>query len=132
MAYQTKQRHAILAYLAASPHTSHTARELIDSLHISEPTVFRTLTYLTEEGLLKRFTGPHGAVYQYIGCGGHHMHLKCKACGSLVHLECSFAEEILRHFSEEHHFMLDEEDTIFYGFCDNCRRKTEAGKDTDL
>lgn len=125
MAYQTRQRHAILAYLAASPHTSHTARELIDNLHISEPTVFRTLTYLTEEGLLKRFTGPHGATYQYSGCGGHHMHLKCKTCGALTHLECSFAEEILQHFATEHHFLLDEEDTVFYGLCEQCKKQKD-------
>ena len=121
MPYKTKQRHAILDYFAASPENTHTAREIIDALSVSEATVFRTLTHLTDEGLLKRFTGPHGSTYQYSGCGGHHMHLKCKTCGVLVHLECSFAEEIMRHFATEHHFALDKEDTVFYGLCENCR-----------
>ncbi|MBQ8641942.1 MAG: transcriptional repressor [Clostridia bacterium] len=121
MPYKTRQRGAILEYFAASPHTGHTARDVIEALGVSEATVFRTLTHLTDKGLLKRFTGPHGSVYQYSGCGGHHMHLKCKSCGTLVHLECSFADEIMHHFAAEHHFMLDKEETIFYGFCEECR-----------
>ena len=121
MPYKTKQRNAILAYFEKDPGTVYTAREIIDALSVSEATVFRTLTLLTDEGLLKRFTGPHGSTYQYSGCGGHHMHLKCKTCGTLVHLECSFAEEIMRHFDTEHHFVLDKEETVFYGLCESCR-----------
>ena len=120
MPYHTKQRHAILDYFAASPDTGHTAREVIDALAISEATVFRTLTHLTEEGLLRRFSDSRGSTYQYSGCGGQHMHLKCKTCGTLVHLECSFAEEIMRHFATEHRFALDKEDTVFYGLCEQC------------
>ncbi len=122
MPYKTKQRDAILQYFSDKPHTSHTARDVIDACGISEATVFRSLTHLTDEGLLKRFTTPHGSTYQYSGCGGHHMHLKCKSCGTLVHLECSFAEEIMRHFAAEHHFALDKEETVFYGFCEECRK----------
>lgn len=122
MPYKTRQRDAILQYFSDKPHIAHTARDVIDALEISDATVFRSLTHLTDEGLLKRFTTPHGSTYQYSGCGGHHMHLKCKACGTLVHLECSFAEEITRHFAAEHHFVLDKEETVFYGFCEDCRK----------
>ncbi len=122
MPYKTKQRDAVLQYFTHTPDACHTARDVIDALSISEATVFRTLTHLTDEGLLKRFTTPHGSTYQYSGCGGRHMHLKCKTCGVLVHLECSFAEEIMHHFAAEHHFMLDKEETVFYGFCEACRK----------
>lgn len=120
--YKTRQRDAILAYLAKNPGSTHTAREIIDNVPVGEATVFRTLKHLTEEGVLKRFSdGGTGSVYQYDGCHGDHLHLKCSGCGALFHLDCHFVEEIARHFSAEHGFSLDCSQTVLYGLCADCR-----------
>jgi len=126
MTYKTKQRDAILQFFSASPHISYTAREVIEALSVGEATVFRNLTMLTKEGLLKRFSDKNGAVYQFSGCDGHHMHLKCKLCGTLVHLDCLFAEEISHHFAKEHGFLLDQEQTVLYGLCENCGKGAKS------
>ncbi len=132
MPYQTRQRRDILAFFESAPHASYSARDVMAGLAgqcVSEATVFRTLTHLTEEGVLRRFMEDGRAVYQYCrrcgeDCRGH-MHLKCKVCGDLVHLDCSFAEEILRHFATEHHFALDREETVLYGVCEACGKHEE-------
>ncbi len=134
MIYQTRQRRDILAFFENTPHQSHSAREVIEALSanrtVSEATVFRTLTHLTEEGILRRFTEDGRAVYQYChrcaeDCDAH-MHLKCKVCGAFVHLECSFADEIWQHFATEHHFKLDREETVLYGICEACGKEGSA------
>ncbi len=135
MPYHTRQRRDILAFFESAPHASYSARDVIEAVSsrsagsVSEATVFRTLTHLTEEGILRRFVEDGRAVYQYCRrCGEtcrEHMHLKCKVCGTLVHLDCTFAEEILRHFATEHHFALDREETVLYGVCEACGKKEE-------
>jgi len=124
MTYKTRQRDAILQLFTASPDRCYTAREVIAALNVGEATVFRNLTALTQEGQLKRFADKgHGAVYQFSGCDGHHMHLKCKHCGTLVHLDCVFVEDIVRHFADKHGFLLDKEQTVLYGLCESCGKE---------
>ena len=81
-AYNTKQRAEILEFFKRNFDKSFSAGEIISSDEISagEATVYRCLSLLSKEGLLRRFTenGAGGALYQYAGsecC--RHFHLKC-------------------------------------------------------
>jgi len=125
MTYKTKQRDAILAFFDAHPGGCFTAKDICRALPVGEATVFRTLALLTEEGAIRKFADEgRGAVYRLSGCRENHIHLKCKTCGRLIHLDCGFMEEITRHFSAEHGFSLDCGTTILYGLCDGCGGKS--------
>jgi Fur family ferric uptake transcriptional regulator len=95
-------------------------------------TVYRHLEKLTESGRVRKyFAGPDSsACYQYIldntGCA-EHFHLKCDACGALVHLRCDMLDGIPEHVYEEHSFLIDKSKVVFYGKCVNCLKKDSGG-----
>ena len=128
--YNTKQREAILSYIASLEGTHATAAQILEHLankgfSISRPTVYRHLEKLTENGKIRRYTtdGISAACYQYAESGADchdHVHLKCEDCGKLIHLECNKLDEIQQHFSSSHAFRVNALKTVFYGQCYNC------------
>ena len=57
--YNTKQRDVIVEFFSRHKGNCFTAKEIITSGEVSvgEATVYRTLTKLANQGVLKRFTG---------------------------------------------------------------------------
>ena len=128
--YNTKQREAILSYIASLDGTHATAAQILEhfakaGVSISRPTVYRHLEKLTEKGKIRRYTtdGISGACYQYSDSGAEcheHIHLKCEDCGELLHMECDKLKEIQQHFYSSHAFRVNALKTVFYGQCDDC------------
>ena len=58
--YKTKQRDEILRLFMDNEGKCMSAREVCSVVTAGEATVFRALSSLTEEGLLKRFNGDSG------------------------------------------------------------------------
>ena len=94
-------------------------------------TVYRQLARLCAEGVLKRFeetdpvTGAGVHVYQAsVEAGGtdcgHHFHLKCTACGRVIHLGCAMSEQLLDHIERAHGFSVNCGNSILYGLCRAC------------
>ena len=121
--YRTRQRDGILRFFTEHPDRCFTARDLVGQVDAGEATIFRALAALTEEGKLKKFTGGSGesAYYQFNNAGCDlHLHLKCRGCGKLIHMDCAFMQEILSHFRNEHSFTVDCGQTVIYGLCGDC------------
>ncbi|MBQ1555500.1 MAG: transcriptional repressor, partial [Clostridia bacterium] len=53
------------------------------------------------------------------GCD-RHFHLKCTACGRIIHLDCGFMSEFEKHIGEHHGFRVDNARTVIYGLCEAC------------
>lgn len=127
--YRTRQRDGILRFFTENPDRCFTARDLVGQVEAGEATIFRALAALTEEGKLKKFTGGSGesACYQLntAGCALH-LHLKCRGCGKLIHMDCAFMQEILSHFRNEHSFTVDCGQTVIYGLCGSCTGQTNS------
>ena len=91
-------------------------------------TIYRQLDRLVEQGLVRKyaFDGKTSACYQYIEdeeqCRSH-FHLKCLGCGRLIHLDCEHLAGLARHIEEEHDFVIDYSQTVFYGRCSDCKGK---------
>lgn len=133
--YKTKQRDEILRFFMDHEDECFSAKDIIGKVEAGEATVFRTLTALTKEGRIKRFTGGSGrgerAYYQFNSseeCASH-IHLKCIRCGRLIHMNCGFMEEILDHFKREHDFTVDCGKTVIYGLCGDCSGVHAAEQD---
>lgn len=130
--YKTEGRKRLLKFLIENPDRQLTADEITSELSTencieSKSSIYRRLSELCEEGSVRKFRSASQSsfVYQYIGHGDccHHFHLKCVACGRLVHLDCHLSDELLKHIQNDHHFQVDSGRSILYGFCDGCRPK---------
>ena len=131
MAYNTKQKEAVLACLKAHSEGHVHAADIAEHLagagnKVGLTTIYRQLDKLVEEGVVKKFvTEGSSACYQYVGDGhcGEHFHLKCESCGKLIHLKCRTFDRLSAHILEEHGFLSDPGRTTLYGVCSDCRTK---------
>lgn len=132
--YKTEMRNAALKFLAENIDKSLTAKEILGYLtsigiNANITSVYRYLDNLCKSGRVKKFVSEKGqlATFQYFGenCCGEHLHLKCTDCGQIIHLDCKFMDEISEHFFIKHGFKLDCENTVIYGKCDKCAKRTK-------
>ena len=94
MIYNTEKRAEITAFLSKNPDKVFSIEEICANVSPNgnaKSTVYRIISKMTDEGTLKRINDGDGrcAMYQYIGfksCA-EHLHLKCKGCGRLIHLD---------------------------------------------
>lgn len=137
--YNTKQRDEIVEFFGRHRGTCYTAKEIIRSGEISvgEATVYRTLSKLTVQGVLKKYTdGDNGATYQLNEsekCDSH-FHLKCERCMKIIHMDCSFMAEMKQHIESSHDFTVDVGKTVIYGICSDCaeiQRKEKENSERD-
>lgn len=122
--YRTRQRDAILSVFRSNPSKCFSVKELTDSCSdVGVATVYRTLAYLENEGIVTRFSGSGGDLFRLADVGdSHHMHIVCRSCGDMLHSECNFIGEMERHLKDEHDFSLDTASTVIYGLCGRCQR----------
>lgn len=112
--------------------TSLTLNEICDAV-VSDghgrSTVYRLISELVEEGKVRRISDgrTRHCTYQYIGdehCKGH-LHLKCKSCGRLIHMDEGATEELCRRVLDVGGFRLDVGE-LFFGRCGECSVATEG------
>ena len=126
MEYKTKQRKILLDFLNSHLDQKFTAKMIFEGLvePISLSAIYRNLSKLEEEGLLKRFStkGDSEIFYQYISskCCENIFHFSCTKCKSTFHLEEDLTKKLEQVFVEQN-FLIDKNKTIFYGICQNCR-----------
>ena len=127
--YVTKQRRQLLDYLSRHTDEQMTARQIADALtqeSISLSAVYRNLSDLEEDGLLKRSIreGTRDVFYQYIAAAEckDSLHLSCRVCGKSTHLGDAEAERLLHSTLESTGFQIDKSETILYGVCADCRK----------
>ncbi len=140
--YKTHNRMKIMEFLRDNRTRTVTVRDIDAHMQaldcpVNVTTIYRYLDKLEKDGQLMKYAGEKGekASYQYIepeqGCDGH-LHLQCVSCGTVVHLDCHFMEEIAAHISGEHGFDLQCRGSVIYGLCQNCRPQQrshrQAGK----
>jgi len=128
--YNTKQREAVLAYIASLDGGHVTAARIVEHFEnenapIGRTTIYRHLDKLVESGKIHKYNidDVSGACFAYVSHGtecGEHFHLKCEDCGELFHLQCDTLSEMQRHILAEHAFKVNTMKTVFYGKCDNC------------
>lgn len=127
--YLTQQRKQLLKYLSEHTDEQMTARQIADALaehHISLSAVYRNLSSLEEEGLLKRSVreGTREVFYQYIAAEEckDSLHLSCCNCGKSIHLGDREAKRLLSSTLESTGFLITKSETVLYGICAECRK----------
>lgn len=129
--YSTKKRTWILQYLEENQDKDISVNDIREFLiengmEVNVTTIYRYLDKLVEQGVVLKTV--HGkkeqATYQYMngkeGCS-HHLHMKCRKCGKIEHLDCGFMSEIIEHVGMQHGFIIDCKESYIAGVCSLCR-----------
>jgi Fur family transcriptional regulator, ferric uptake regulator len=121
----TRQRLLVLETLAAEPHDA-TAQEIYARIRqggerVGLATVYRTLSLLSERGVVDEFAHRPGETC-YRLCGeGHHHHLVCARCHGVAELEECELDDWLARASDEHGFLATSHTLEVTGICAACR-----------
>ena len=128
--YRTEQKKLLLEFLKANSENSYTIEEIIAGLgdnSIGKSTVYRLMTKLVEEKVVKRSAGEHGRQFVYrIIADDHckyHLHLQCTGCGKILHLDEKTSDTLLSCVNASQGFSVSEEDTILLGRCASCKKE---------
>jgi len=121
----TPQRQMILdAICEGRGHTTPEeiyARVQAKSPAINQATVYRTLDFLGELGLVvSADIGIGQKVYEIAGETPHH-HLVCQACGQVQKLAHALVEPFFASVEEQQQFRVKTDHLILFGLCQRCR-----------
>jgi Fur family transcriptional regulator, ferric uptake regulator len=92
---------------------------------LTEATVYRTLSFLNEQGLaLAAHIGSGQLVYE-IGGRDHH-HLICRQCGQEREIPHEALQALYRQFEATTGYQIDSLHVTFFGRCPNCQNSAQA------
>ena len=141
--YATEQKRMLLRFLKEHGETAYTVEELVTGMREeygesvpAQSTVYRLMTRLVEEGIVKRFVKGHSRKFVYQIVAGErchsHLHLKCMGCGKLIHLEEKLSDELLGRVRMSSDFAVDEEETVLFGACASCHREKQKRREATV
>ncbi|MFC7624401.1 Fur family transcriptional regulator [Microlunatus sp. GCM10028923] len=119
----TRPRVAVLRAAHRHPHADTDAiigavREELPE--VSHQAVYDCLNALTGAGLLRRIQ-PLGSVARYeTRVGDNHHHVVCRSCGAIADVDCAVGHAPCLTASDDHGFVIDEAEVIFWGRCAAC------------
>jgi Fur family ferric uptake transcriptional regulator len=88
--------------------------------HVSLQAVYEALNALTLARLVARIE-PAGSPARYEGrVGDNHHHVVCRSCGVVADVDCAVGETPCLTAAEDHGFIIDEAQVIYWGLCSVC------------
>lgn len=120
----TSQRMAILHALRhAGTHLSprevyRQAKQELPSL--TEPTVYRTLEFLAENGLARPSQTGNGHL-EYEIAGNDHHHIVCRICGDELQVEHALLEQLYHKLESTSSYVRIDSHMTFFGVCPGCQ-----------
>lgn len=126
----TRPRLAVMAALAHHPHAeTSTIIERVRERHadVSHQAVYDVLAALTSAGLVRRIQ-PLGSVARYEArVGDNHHHVVCRRCGAVADVDCAVGEAPCLAPLNDHEYVIDEAEVIYWGVCPECRQAARSG-----
>lgn len=91
--------------------------------NLSRQAVYDNLNALVAAGILRRIE-PAGrpALYE-TRVGDNHHHLICRQCQATVDIDCAIGAAPCLHPSEDHGFVIDEAEVVYWGLCPSCQKQ---------
>ena len=121
----TPQRLAVLRAVSGRPHV--TADDVFEVVRADIGTISRRAVYdavgvLADIGLLRRIQ-PSGSAARYEDrVGDNHHHVICRACGSMVDVDCAVGDVPCLTAADDAGYDIDEAEVIYWGRCPTCRQ----------
>jgi Fur family transcriptional regulator, stress-responsive regulator len=88
--------------------------------HVSLQAVYDALHALTAAGLLRRIEPADSPVRYERRVGDNHHHVVCRSCGAVADVDCAVGEAPCLTPSDDHGFLIDEAEVIYWGLCPDC------------
>jgi Fur family transcriptional regulator, ferric uptake regulator len=88
---------------------------------MTETTVYRTLEFLAENGLVRPAHMGNGHLVYEIARHEHH-HLKCRNCGKEMEVDHSLVKSMYQKLESESGYKLTDRHVTFFGLCSNCQK----------
>ena len=128
----TQERELIVTEVFSS-HEHFDAEQLVERMsvqktgrRVSRSTVYRTLGWLEDSGLLRKVARTKDRdVYEHDYGYPQHDHFICKNCGELFEFQNDDIAEILERLAENINFRMNEHRLEVYGVCEDCSRPTQ-------
>ena len=123
----TAPRATVLGVVHEHPHADTATllsrtRQRLGS--VSHQAVYDSLHTLSAAGLVRRIQ-PLGSVARYESrVGDNHHHAVCRSCGAIADVDCAVGHAPCLTASEDHGFVIDEAEVIYWGMCADCSRRT--------
>jgi Fe2+ or Zn2+ uptake regulation protein len=119
----TQPRLAVLNVLHDHPHIDTDtviALVRVELPAVSHQAVYDVLRALTDTGLARRIQ-PAGAIARYESrVGDNHHHVVCRSCGAIADVECAVGHAPCLTASDDHGFVVDEAEVVYWGTCPDC------------
>lgn len=116
----TQQKAAIAEAIQASDRAL-TAQELHERLdNVGLATVYRNLARLADEGAIDSIRRPSGEIAYRACAHGHHHHLICRDCGTVVELHDCSLDEWSSRIGQQFGFSSVEHQAELQGTCAKC------------
>jgi Fur family ferric uptake transcriptional regulator len=118
------RRHILSALLSSEGHI--TADDLYEFIHQEQPnigrmSVYRTLDLLSELGLIRPVYQGTGAAHYILIDDGHHHHLVCSICGTVIEVDNCAVKKVEKSISRSHNFEVQGHLLEFFGRCADCQ-----------
>jgi len=88
---------------------------------LTEPTVYRTLEFLADIGLVRPSYATSGHLTYEIAGNDHH-HIVCRSCGAEIEVEHTLLESLYRLLETTSGFRSINSHVTFFGICPNCQQ----------
>ncbi|MBQ9086665.1 MAG: transcriptional repressor [Clostridia bacterium] len=132
--YITEQKKLLSDFLTRHCDQAFSVEELAEQMSAEfnkkipgKSTLYRLITRMVEEGIVKRFVKGNSRHFVYqIVAGEHchsHLHMKCVECGKLLHLDEDLSHELLAKIRMGSNFSVSEESTVLFGECYDCNKR---------
>lgn len=126
----TVQRLAVLNVLQQRVDAHLTAEEIFDLVREDYPdiglaTVYRTITLLSNMGIIEKLNLDDGLIRYEIGksspTGHRHHHLICLKCGRVFSFEKDFMEPLENEITKLTGFKVVNHEVKLFGYCKDCQ-----------
>ncbi|MBR4554642.1 MAG: transcriptional repressor [Ruminococcus sp.] len=131
--YKTAAHGRMISFLEANRDRAMTVSEIVARMKAdpeiakapSESTAYRIIKELVAEGKVKRTVNGIGRefVYQLTDSDecAEHLHMKCRVCGELLHMNHESSEKLAESLLEDEGFTLDT-GMVLTGVCGKCSK----------
>jgi Fe2+ or Zn2+ uptake regulation protein len=120
----TPQRLAILHVLHHNPAHLTPAEVFLKARQelpgLTEPTVYRTLEFLAQNGLVRPAHTANGHLTYEIA-GEEHHHVICRECGNEIAVEHALLEKLYRTLETTSGYRSIDSHVTFFGVCPDCQ-----------
>ena len=122
--YNTNHQKEIQALFTEHQEKTYTAVGLVEMFkgQIDKATIYRKLKALESEQVIRKINKNDGSIcYQYACHCSNHLHLICQNCNKTIHLSCDKANDFVNHILKSHGFSINQNNTLIYGLCGDCK-----------